>query len=73
MARRRHTGEVPLLVVIMLACVVSVLGASVVMDFVDPHGHWALRAHILAGLAITAVLVVILGRCLLIPPFARQQ
>ncbi len=63
----------PLLAVIMLACVVSVVGSSVLMDFLDPRSHWALRTHILTGLAITALLLVVLGRYLLIPPFARRQ
>ena len=63
----------PLLAEIALACVLGVLGSSVLMRFLDPRSTWALRTHILTGVAITACLVVVLGGYLSLLPFARRQ
>jgi len=76
-AKRTHTGEAgpesPLAWGLMLVFTLSVLGSTVVMRFLDPESHWALRAHIFTGLAVTAVLAVVLARVLEVRPFERRQ
>jgi len=54
-------------------CVLSVLTSSAVMRLLDPQSHWLLRTHVLMGLGVTAVLVVVFGCLLAMPPFVHRR